>query len=143
MRTFRTYSLGNFQIDHTVVWTVLSTLRITPQDWFILLLEVCPLWPPSSNSHPPPQLLVTTNLFSVSMCLVVVVVAFSLKIPYLSEIIQYVSFPIYFTWHNARKIYSCCNIWQDFLCVCVHITVSLPIHPLMDSSVVSCLDYYK
>ena len=37
------------------------------------------------------------------------------QIPWISEIIQYLSFWIaYFTWHNVLKTHPCCSIWKDF-----------------------------
>ena len=50
MRTFKIYSLSNLQICHTAVLTTVIMLYITSPVFIHLELEVCSLWPPSSNS---------------------------------------------------------------------------------------------
>ena len=67
MRTFKIYSLSNFQINNMVLLTLVAVLYITSLG-LISYLKVCILQPPSLlsfTSQLPP--LATTKLFSVSM----------------------------------------------------------------------------
>lgn len=50
MRTFKVYSLSNFQICSTELLTVVSMLYITSPGLIYFTAEVCAYWPPSSHS---------------------------------------------------------------------------------------------
>lgn len=50
MRTFKIYSLTNFQRHKTILWTTVAMLCITSHDWFILWLKFA-----SFDHLPPPR----------------------------------------------------------------------------------------
>ena len=81
----------------------------------------------SSPISPTPQPLATTNLFSVSMCLVYFIL-FCFVLFYFVYQRQYTAFDFlcltYCTQHNALEVHPCCCKWQDFILfiyVCMYV----------------------
>ena len=115
MRTFKSYSLSNFQICNTILLTIVATLHITFPGLNYFVTQVCTSWLPSPNSPPSqhPCPLATTNLFSVSVSLIL-----------------FVRFTCSFV--HGWKIQPCCHKWQDFILfygwVVFHYIYSLVIH---------------
>ena len=60
----------------------------------------------------------TTILFSISVHLLLVLLqsldCFIFQIPHINDILHYLSFSVYFTYHNTLQIHPCCCKWQNF-----------------------------
>lgn len=77
-------SLSIFREHGSVVQTVVAMLCSHPQNPFVLWLEVCPLWtaPSAPSTRAPSSLYSTLRFCEVDF----------LEIPYVSQIMQYLSF---------------------------------------------------
>lgn len=132
IRTLRICSLNRCWVYRTAVLTVVTMLYVTsPVLVYLVYLEVCTFWPPSSSRSSPYPTLLATDLISVSESLGL---CCCFKIPCISEfIIQYLSFS-HFTWCSAPKVHPCCHKWPGFLFNgwvtfhCIHAFQSLHVH---------------
>ena len=89
---------------------------------------------------PPPQ--ATTNLFSLWVWFFLLLLSMFFKVPHISEIMQYLSFSLWFISLSkipSRSSHSVSNgkiaffLWQHNILLCKYTISSLSVHPLTDS----------
>ena len=96
--------------------------------------------------YPPAvhTLVTTAILFSISVHLLLVLLqsldCFIFQILHINDILHYLSFSVYFTYHNVLQVHPCCYKWQNFafswlrsIPLYVQTTSSPSIHLLMDT----------
>ena len=110
VKTLTVYSVSNFQACITVLSTVITRLHFSSSELIHLITGGLPCWTSVSLFSPIPP--ASGNHYS-TLCFYEFGVLFFFQILHISDIAQYLSFPV--TQHNVFKFHPCCLKQQDFL----------------------------